>query len=913
VSPRGSLELDGPLSGYQLSLDTRLEPSGSPPLDLRLDGHGSLASVSLTLNLQAGDGSVQGEIDAAWDPVIQGEVSLALKDLDPSVVAAEWPGSVDAKVAASAQMEGDRVEVTVSRLDASGRLRDQDLSVAAQGRYVEDASGRTIDVDDLVAALGATRVDVNGRVGERADLRWQLASDDLSGLLPEARGRLSGSGQLTGPLPEVSLEARLEADNLAYAEHSLQRLDLSAELDLSGGTRSQLNVAAQQASLAGTAVSRLTLEGSGTAANHHIQLLLNAEPGRAEIGVDGNLEDPWGDNPAWHFTLSEGELAYQQLAPWRLAESAEGTLTGQHVRLARQCWEASQARVCLQGHRDSQGLAGDLDLSNLRFAYFAGLLPKEVEPTGAVSGSARVVQPDGGVLTAQADVTTTEGQVSFPAVSPEDGSESAVIRFQPSNLTFSLDASEARGEIDLNLEHGQLRAQAATPVVVSGADDADARQPPTDPTLTGSLVLDVPDLSFLSPLLPTVEALKGKVSGDLRLAGTMGQPAVTGSLDLSGGSVFVPEPGITVTDLSLSLQGRGRDPVALQASASSGGGSLSLDGSMSLPGAVPTARLAFTGNEFQVLNNDDGRVFVSPDLNLDAGPERVTLSGRVHVPRAEITPESRSPSAATVSQDQVLVSEEAESATEPERELHAEVRLTLGDQVHFDGFGLTARIEGDVLVEQQPETPTTATGELRILDGEYRAYGQGLVIDSGRIYFAGGPVTHPALDVRAVRRPKEGILVGAHVQGTLQSPSFELFSEPSMAEQEQLSYLVLGRSLDEAPDGQGSALSRAALAMGLKGGDFLAKNIGQQVGLDQIGIETGSGEAGAPSDPSDAALVVGKYLSPKLYVSYGIGLFDPESVLEMQYEISRRWTFVTQSSGESTGADVLYTVELGSK
>jgi translocation and assembly module TamB len=134
-----------------------------------------------------------------------------------------------------------------------------------------------------------------------------------------------------------------------------------------------------------------------------------------------------------------------------------------------------------------------------------------------------------------------------------------------------------------------------------------------------------------------------------------------------------------------------------------------------------------------------------------------------------------------------------------------------------------------------------------------------------------------------------------------------------MAEQEQLSYLVLGRSLDEAPDGQGSALSRAALAMGLKGGDFLAKNIGQQVGLDQIGIETGSGEAGAPSDPSDAALVVGKYLSPKLYVSYGIGLFDPESVLEMQYEISRRWTFVTQSSGESTGADVLYTVELGSK
>src|SRR5690606_29238907 len=122
--------------------------------------------------------------------------------------------------------------------------------------------------------------------------------------------------------------------------------------------------------------------------------------------------------------------------------------------------------------------------------------------------------------------------------------------------------------------------------------------------------------------------------------------------------------------------------------------------------------------------------------------------------------------------------------------------------------------------------------------------------------------------IRAVRRPREGILVGANVRGTLESPTFEPFSEPPMTQQEQLSWLVLGRSLEETPEGEGDALARAALAMGLKGGDFLAKNIGERAGFDQFGIETGSGEAGAPSDPSQAALVVGKYLSPKLYVSY---------------------------------------------
>src|SRR5690606_36066607 len=161
------------------------------------------------------------------------------------------------------------------------------------------------------------------------------------------------------------------------------------------------------------------------------------------------------------------------------------------------------------------------------------------------------------------------------------------------------------------------------------------------------------------------------------------------------------------------------------------------------------------------------------------------------------------------------------------------------------------------------------------------------------------------------RRPQPGILVGAHVVGTLEEPQFTLFSEPAMTQQEQLSYLVLGRSLQEAPAGESSALSQAALAMGLRGGDFLARNIGERLGIDQLSIETGSGEAGAASDPNQAALVAGKYLSPRLYVSYGIGLFDTVNVLRMQYAIADRWRVVTESSSEATGADVVYTIERG--
>ena len=88
--------------------------------------------------------------------------------------------------------------------------------------------------------------------------------------------------------------------------------------------------------------------------------------------------------------------------------------------------------------------------------------------------------------------------------------------------------------------------------------------------------------------------------------------------------------------------------------------------------------------------------------------------------------------------------------------------------------------------------PASATGELAIRDGSYRAYGQNLDIRTGRLLFAGGPLTTPGLDVEAVRRPASDVLVGVRVRGTLREPVFALFSEPDMSQSRQLSWLVLG-------------------------------------------------------------------------------------------------------------------------
>lgn len=57
--------------------------------------------------------------------------------------------------------------------------------------------------------------------------------------------------------------------------------------------------------------------------------------------------------------------------------------------------------------------------------------------------------------------------------------------------------------------------------------------------------------------------------------------------------------------------------------------------------------------------------------------------------------------------------------------------------------------------------------------------------------------------------------------------------------------------------------------------------------------------------------MIGKYLTPSLYVSYGVGLFEPVNTLRLRYTISRRWRLVTESSTAASGGDLIYHIERG--
>lgn len=898
-SDRGTLALRGALDGYTVALDGGLALASEIDGKVSVSGAGSRDALRLDrVEIEALRGRIAGRADVSWTPKLAGAAELTATGVDPGVLIQGWSGQLGARMRADAALAGGALSVALHELAVEGRLRDRPVDLDARGGY----AGGTLQLDSLALRSGTSSASAHGTAGSVLALEWRVDSPDLADLWPGLAGRLSAHGSTSGPRarPRVGVEA--QGSGLAFEASAVKDFDLAADVDVAGKAPSSLALAVSGAQLPGVAAERLRLDGKGNAAHHEVSLSAATSAGDAELALTGSLADPWTRAFAWTFDIGTATFGYPKLAPWRLREPAEGRVTKTEAALARSCWQSSGAELCVDGKRAPGRLESHFALSQLPFDYFAALLAMPVTIDGGLSLDGSFEQVAKAAPRFDARLSTSPGRI---ASGGGDGTDGPVAAGGPP-VMLAFGPAEGR----LAMSDDRLEASLRVPFEDDGSVEASARIGPgagapfEQRSLDGRLSIAAASLGFVGNLVTELQNTQGSVNGDLRASGTVGSPRLAGTLALAGGSATLPDANVQLEDVSVELTGDGANGLTVDARARSGGGDVNAAGRLALSGSDSEGRITVGGDAFEVFDTPDAQIAVSPDLALTLTPDGLALTGSVTVPHARLTPRDTGTDAVAPSRDQRIVSSADDADRANARPFAANVQLALGDDVSVQGYGLTGRLAGAVQIGQKPGEPATGTGTLRVENGVYEAYGQKLEIESGRVVFAGGPIDEPGVDIQAVRHPAEDVTVGARVRGLLTAPELSLYSEPSMPQQEQLSYLVLGRPLENASASESSAMSRAALALALKGGNFVSKRINQNLGLDTFGIEA---DAGQPAEKSE--FVIGKYLTPSLYVSYGIGLFEPVNTVRLRYALTRRWRLVTESSSEASGGDVIYNVE----
>jgi translocation and assembly module TamB len=106
--------------------------------------------------------------------------------------------------------------------------------------------------------------------------------------------------------------------------------------------------------------------------------------------------------------------------------------------------------------------------------------------------------------------------------------------------------------------------------------------------------------------------------------------------------------------------------------------------------------------------------------------------------------------------------------------------------------------------------------------------------------------------------------------------------------------------LNSLTSGEGQDLIGAATALGISKSGLLTEKIASTFGLDQFSL--------SGSTAQDASIVVGKYINPRLYLSYGLGIVDRISTARLNYKLSNSFSLEAER-GQEAGVDVFYNIE----
>ncbi|HLY52731.1 MAG TPA: translocation/assembly module TamB domain-containing protein [Steroidobacteraceae bacterium] len=868
-SASGSFTLQGQLPDYHVRAQGTASVGDYPASAFEMTGilgKDSFAIEQADLELLDGHARLSGAV--AWSPRDSWSLTAQLTGINPDVLRADLPGSLNFSLAAAGSGFDARADLSATVQSLSGKLRG---ARASGGGTVSRTAG-VLGFERVRLAVGGTTLAIDGRAGKALDLRFSLASSDLSLLDAALRGELDASGTVRGAGAEPAVVASARGHGLSYGAIGIGGLDADVDFDPAEAQRpSKIEARLTQLTYGGHALESAALTLTGLPADYRVHLEGHASGLALAAGATGS----------YAHGLFQGELEAltvkgRDQLDLALEHPAGLSVSAQRLHLEWLCLSGTPGAVCADAdwgpeHWTATLMSNRLPLS----ALTAGMTPAvqyqgTVDLLARAAGGARV--PVTGSLRAQlAGAVLSHALASKKIEHTRIGSGTITASVTPELVSVA--AVLENGEI------GTIRAR------LDAQRGADRWQ---DMPLSGALHAETSNLGLLSLYLPDIDRAAGQLHADVNFGGTLGAPLLDGAAKLAGGELdlYQVNLGLRGVALAATLNEKGLD---FTASAQAGAGSAAADGHLEWRNLLPYGKVHLEGTSLRVVDTPEAQIDASPDLAFDVSGRRIEVTGKVAVPFARIAPKDIT-NAVRASPDEVIVGSEPENPAE-RFEVMSTITLTLGDKVSVDTSGLTGRLTGSVTIRSGYDAITRASGELSVADGKYLAYARKLDIQRGRLIFTGGPIEDPGIELRAIKEFPD-VTAGINVRGTLLQPRMSFFSDPPLPQTQIVSLILSGGSTQGTQTASNAALGQGAA--------LLAAQVGSRVGLPDVSLET---------DPiaNETSLVVGRYLSPRLYVSYGVSLTETLNTLKLRYTLGDHWVIKTEL-GTARGADLVFSI-----
>lgn len=878
------LRLTGKATNYVLSLRSDLSGKDLPPAHMTLDGKGTAQQFNLSrLRLSALEGKAEISGVADWSKAVSWNMALLVDGINTVKQWPEWPATLQGKAVTKGSLYGGNWQVSVPELNFDGTVKKQPLKI--NGNLSGNAAGQW-KIPNLSLALGNNYLDAKGELMNNWHLDATLNAPNLNNTLPGLRGVAKGNFKLRGTAKAPELTADLNATGLRWLDLSIASVKLNSEVFAGQNVSGNLNLVIDRLIQGETRMNQITLTGQGDEKNHQLVLKANGKPASADLTLTGRF-DRKTEN--WHGSL--GKLLFKTpLGEWRLSNDIplEYHNKTQMATIGVHCWLNQDAEICLP-KAAQVGTRGEalVQIKRLDVAILRDVL-KGTGLEGRFSGEADVKWKDNGQMPQLKAFLKGDGV----KITEQLNGRKLPIAFDDISINANVNNQQAKLDWLLKLtDNGKFTGN----VLVT--------EPQNRRRLSGTVEFDHISLALLQPSLSPKEKASGILDGQLRLSGTSKAPQVNGNLDLTGVALDTNWSPVTITEGQIKLGFNGTSSI-LNGQIKTRRGDLAIDGNADWrnPNAW-LAKVAAKGQRVRIDMPPMVQLDISPDIVLEARPDLLKLDGNVEIPWAKIVVEEVPPSAVGVSSDEVILDTNLQPVAPAQSSIPilSNLNIKIGPNVSLDAFGLKATLGGDLKMIQDKKG-LGLRGEIALLSGSFRAYGQDLLIKEGSIIFV-GPPDLPELNIDAIRNPEateDGVTAGLKVTGLADRPELTIYSDPSMSQEQALSYLLRGQSLENGSD-DNTMMTTMLVSLGVAQSGKLVGKIGETFGIKDLSLDTqGVGDS--------SQVVVSGYILPRLQVKYGIGIFDSLATLTLRYRLMPR-LYLEAVSGLDQALDVLYQFE----
>lgn len=382
-----------------------------------------------------------------------------------------------------------------------------------------------------------------------------------------------------------------------------------------------------------------------------------------------------------------------------------------------------------------------------------------------------------------------------------------------------------------------------------------------DLPLKGRIESEV-DLSALQLFVDTDQiSMRGQLESDLIIDGTPKQPLLNGGIQYSKGYLKLAASGTEFVDIHVKAIAEGQrftleDTIAHDRR----------KGSVEITGDLDWRDLKSSNLLNVALIADDAYLFDVPNANgavsgkvsIKGGLQALAVDGDLDVRPLNINIDSTpAPSIPTITVEEI---NEKDSEEERAKSLVPEIALRIDvgvkKQAFVRGRGLTAELSGNVAIRGTAAKPEMV-GEFKTLNGELKVLQKPLGLSEGRVNFSNQAYSYyvPAKYIT------DDYDITVAVSGTNESLNLELSSVPDLPQEEILSYLLFGDSVQNITPLEALSLASAVNTLS-NGSSFDPLNATRdRLGFDNLRVGQDS-----EADGGGVNVGVGKYLNERVYL-----------------------------------------------